>query len=567
LQNVDVACTHSGGLLNWMQQSKTLRVTTIARLEAVARMLFNSYEFLCVFLPITLLGFQIAARWSRQAVIAWLTLMSLAFYGYWKPAYLLLLCASILFNYLCGSLISRQIPNKVSPKLLLGIAIGVNVAALCYYKYLFPTLNFLAAITGRSHRWHDIVLPLGISFFTFTQIAYLIDLQQEAVRQQDLTSYALFATFFPHLIAGPILHHAEVMPQFQQNKRYGLRADDMAIGFSWFAMGLFKKVILADNFAPAAEAAFSSTYRLSPVAAWAGVLSYALQLYFDFSGYSDMALGLARMFSIDFPLNFSSPYKAASITDFWQRWHMTLTRYINAYLYNPVFLWINRRRLAQGKKVSRKAMATPEGFASLVALPTMFSLFLAGIWHGAGVQFLIFGLLHGSYLSINQAWRTFRLTRPAATPPGKFRTRLNYASSVLLTFVAVCVAHVFFRSANVWQAFSIVASMVGLHFHPASAVVQSIAQTTAAPAAPYHPSLSRWGMLLVGYVIVWGLPNTQQILLKFKPAITVTKRDTEPGLVNLFWQPNAAWALVLGAVFLYTVIRMENPSSFLYFQF
>ncbi len=530
-------------------------------------MLFNSYEFLCVFLPVTLLGYQVASRWNRQAVVIWLTLMSLVFYGYWRPEYLLLLCGSILFNYFSGSLISRQIPNRINSGVLLAIAIGVNLAALCYYKYLFPTLNFMAAITGRSHHWHDIVLPLGISFFTFTQIAYLIDLQQEAVRQQDLASYALFATFFPHLIAGPILHHAEVMPQFQQSKRYGLRADDMAVGFSWFAMGLFKKVILADNFAPGADAAFESIHRLSAPAAWAGVLSYALQLYFDFSGYSDMALGLARMFSIDFPLNFSSPYKAASITDFWQRWHMTLTRYINAYLYNPTFLWINRRRLAKGRKVSRKAMATPEGFASMVALPTMFSLFLAGIWHGAGVQFLIFGLLHGSYLSINQAWRTFRITRPNPLPPSKLRARLNYVSSALLTFAAVCVAHVFFRSANVWQAFSFVASMGGLHYHPAAAVVQAIAQTTAAPSPPYRPSLGRWALLLAGYVIVWGFPNTQQILLKFKPAITVTKHDTEPGLIHLFWRPTAAWAIVLGAVFLYTVIRMENPSSFLYFQF
>lgn len=357
------------------------------------------------------------------------------------------------------------------------------------------------------------------------------------------------------------------MPQFQQSKRYGLRADDVSVGLSWFAMGLFKKVMLADNLAPGADAAFESIHQLSTPAAWAGVLSYALQLYFDFSGYSDMALGLARMFSIDFPLNFSSPYKAASITDFWQRWHMTLTRYINAYLYNPTFLWVNRRRIARGKKVSRKAMATPAGFASMVALPTMFSLFLAGIWHGAGLQFIVFGLLHGTYLSINQAWRTLRITRPNALPPSKWRARVNYTASVLLTFTAVCVAHVFFRSANVWQGFSIAASMFGVHVHPAAAVVHKIAETTGVPSPPYHPSLGRWAILCAGYVIVWCFPNTQQILLKYKPAITVTKHDTEPGLINLFWRPSAGWALALGVIFLFTVIRMENPSSFLYFQF
>lgn len=530
-------------------------------------MLFNSYEFLFLFLPITLIGHQIAARWHRQAVVIWLSVASLAFYAYWSPKYLLLLCASILFNYLSGSLISRRIPNRINTGLLLAIAIAINIGALCFYKYLFPTLNFISAVTGSGHHWKDVVLPLGISFFTFTQIAYLVDLQQEAVRQQDLGSYTLFATFFPHLIAGPILHHAEVMPQFQQNKDYRLRADDLAIGLTWFAMGLFKKVILADNFAFGADAAFDSQYRLTTPAAWAGVLSYALQLYFDFSGYSDMALGLARMFSIDFPLNFSSPYKASNIADFWQRWHMTLTRYINAYLYNPFSLWISRRRVARGKKVSRKAMATPAGFATMVALPTIFSLFIAGVWHGAGLQFLIFGLLHGTYLSINQAWRIFRPVRPGAATLSAARVRLNYVAGVLLTFIAVCFAHVFFRAANIWTAFSVVASMIGLHYHPAAAALIKVKEGVIPPTEPYTPSLGRWASLVLGYAIVWGLPNTQQILLRFKPAITLTKHDTEVGPIRLFWKPSVAWGVVLGLVFFYTVIKMENPSSFLYFQF
>ena len=221
-------------------------------------MLFNSYPFLFAFLPLTLLGYQVAAHWHRHAVVIWLSFMSLAFYAYWRPRYLLLLCASILFNYFFGSLISRQIPNRINTGALLATAIAGNIAALCYFKYLFPLLNFFAGVTGSSHRFSDVILPLGISFFTFTQIAYLVDLQQGAVRQQDLGSYTLFATFFPHLIAGPILHHAEVMPQFQQNKDYRLRGDDVAVGLSWFVMGLFKKVLLADKFSPAADMAFAS---------------------------------------------------------------------------------------------------------------------------------------------------------------------------------------------------------------------------------------------------------------------------------------------------------------------
>lgn len=519
-------------------------------------MLFNSYPFLFGFLPIALIGYQIAARWHRHAVVIWLSLVSLAFYAYWRPEYLVLLCASVLFNYLCGSLISRRIPNHVPTATLLLIAIFVNVAALCYYKYLFPMLNFLSGVTGSTHRWTDVILPLGISFFTFTQIAYLVDLQQGVVKQQDLGSYTLFATFFPHLIAGPILHHAEIMPQFQQKKDYRLRADDFAVGTSWFIMGLFKKVLLADRFAPTADAAFAVPGSLTAPGAWAGVLAFALQLYFDFSGYSDMALGLARMFSIDFPLNFSSPYKAASIIDYWQRWHSTLTRYITAYLYNPVSLWITRRRVTQGKKVSRKAMATGSGFASMIAAPTIFSLFLAGIWHGAGLQFLVFGLLHGMYLTINQAWRIFRGTASTAANPSALRGYVNHIAGVLLTFAAVLVGHVFFRSASVSAAISMLAGMAGLHH--ASALSST---------DPYRPSGAVWLGLAAGYCIVWFLPNTQQILLRFKPALELPRSDKDVGPLHLFWRPTVAWGIGLGLVAFYTLIRMQNPSSFLYFQF
>ena len=415
-------------------------------------MLFNSCAFLFGFLPLALLGYQIAAHWHRRAVVLWLAFASLAFYGYWHPAYLVLLCGSILFNYLAGALITRKLPNRLAPKSILWTAIGINVTALFYYKYLFPSLNFVAAAGHSPLRWDGVVLPLGISFFTFTQIAYLVDLEQGSAQQQDFDSYLLFVTFFPHLIAGPILHHAEIMPQFQKERDFRLRADDFAVGLAWFMMGLFKKVLLADKFAPDADAAFLHTPDLHLGAAWAGVLSYALQLYFDFSGYSDMAIGLSRMFSIELPLNFSSPYKAASIIDFWQRWHMTLTRYINTYLYNPVSVWINRRRIKQGKKITKKAMATPGGFASLIALPTTISLFLAGIWHGAGKQFVVFGLLHALYLSANHGYRAWRAVHPRLRPLAPAAARLGRLGGVLLTFAAVLLAQVFFRAAGVHDA-------------------------------------------------------------------------------------------------------------------
>ncbi len=521
-------------------------------------MLFNSYIFLFGFLPITLIGYQIAAHWHRSAVVLWLSFASLAFYAYWRPAYLILLCASVLFNYTAGTLISRRIPNRVPTQVLLGGALTVNLAALCYYKYLFPLLNGISAMQHSPRHWDDVILPLGISFFTFTQIAYLVDLQQGDAVQQDLGSYTLFATFFPHLIAGPILHHAEIMPQFQADRDYRLRLDDVTMGFTWFIMGLCKKVLLADRFALTADPAFGATAHISTLGAWVGVLSYALQLYFDFSGYSDMALGLARMFSIDFPVNFSSPYKSASIIDFWQRWHITLTRYINSYLYNPLALGISRRRAAQGKKISRKALATPSGFLSMIALPTGVSLFLAGVWHGAGLQFVIFGLLHGVYLTANHAWRIFRpASAGSLLPQNRFAQAFGHAGRVLLTFAAVLVAQVFFRASGVGSATAMLASAVGMHHgHPAPL------NTTS-----FNPSLAALGPILVGFAIVWIFPNTQQILARFRPAIELTQADRTDGRLRFLWQPSIAWGFCLGMVFFAVLVKMENPTTFLYFQF
>ena len=457
-----------------------------------------------------------------------------------------------------GCLISRRISNTVPTEWLLTFAICFDLAALCYYKYLFPFLDFYSRHTHGTHRWENVVLPLGISFFTFTQIAYLVDLQEGGFKQHGLADYTLFATFFPHLIAGPILHHGEMMPQFQAQRDYRLRANDLAIGFSWFIMGLAKKVLLADRFAPSADGAFATPYSLSMGAAWAGSLSYALQLYFDFSGYSDMALGLARMFSIDFPLNFSSPYKATNIIDFWQRWHMTLTRYINQYLYNPVAVRITRWRVAHGLKSSRKAMGTPSGFLALIFVPTFFSLFIAGVWHGAGLQFIIFGVLHGLYLSINHAWRIFRGTRPKeVAQSSSFGTYATSIASCLLTFGAVLLAQVFFRADGVRPAFQYLAGLLGMH---------SAAQLATA-AVVWRPTPLLLVSQAVAFAIVWGCPNTQQILARFKPALEITAADRKPALINPTWAPTAAWGLGLGLLLFAAVVKMQDPSTFLYFQF
>ncbi len=514
-------------------------------------MLFNSYQFIFVFLPLALIGFQIAGYFHRRAVVAWLAFASFAFYSYWRPELLYILVVSVVLNYAAGALICQRIATRIKPRSWLIIAIVLDLSVLVYFKYLFPSLNFLAAAAGSSRRWEDAILPLGISFFTFTQIAYLVDLHEGGATHQDFGSYALFVTFFPHLIAGPILHHKEMMPQFQRDRRYRLDLSDLAVGFSWFIMGLGKKAILADNLARIANPAFDA-YALSASGAWIGALSYALQLYFDFSGYSDMALGLARMFSIDFPLNFNSPFKAANIIDYWQRWHITLTRYITTYLYTPVQRWIRSVRRNSGRDVSRKSMTTPGGFAAMVAFPMIFTMFIAGIWHGAGFQFIVFGLLHGIYLTANHAWRLFRHNQEGKPAPSRFVAAMQHVASVLLTFLCALIGFIFFRASSAGHAVSILLAMSGLH-----------------QPAVYAPPAARASVVVVilGFAVVWFFPNTQQILSRFKPSLDESAWRPESVWARFLWSPDVGWGLALGAVFFAVLAEIQNPSSFLYFQF
>ena len=520
-------------------------------------MLFNSYPFIFVFLPLALAGYEVASRFNQRAVVLWLAFISLVFYGWWQPALLVILTGSIAFNYVAAALISGKIANRIKPRFWLCSAIVLNLLVLGYYKYFIPSLNFFSSAFGQSKRWADVVLPLGISFFTFTQIAFLIDLYKKSAQQQDLPRYLLFVTFFPHLIAGPILHHREMMPQFHR-KPTRLNLSDLTVGGTWFILGLAKKVLIADTFASTAFPMFQSHYSLPASYAWAGALAYTLQLYFDFSGYSDMALGLARMFSIDFPLNFNSPYKSASIIEVWQRWHMTLGRYIFTYIYNPVTRIVRERRAKQGKGMTRRERANAGTFIQVVALPLTFTMFIAGIWHGAGMQFIVFGLLHGVYLSINHAWRLFR--RPAASQvvEGSPAARLKHVASVLFTFICIVVSLVFFRSASVAQALSVLAGMCGLH--PGVSQATPVALSSFGLKRPFE-------QIAAGLVIIWFLPNTQQILARFKPSLQQAAWN-QAGVPKLFrWMPSTRWAVAAGVLLFFVLVELQQPSTFLYFQF
>ena len=539
-------------------------------------MLFNSYQFICIFLPLVLLGYIVLVRSGHRAVIAWLAFASIVFYGYWKPAFLLVLAGSILVNYLCSRLIVRAAQHASVKRVILVLGIASNLLVLGYYKYLFSLLSFLNDHGIIQHRWHDVLLPLGISFFTFTQIGFLIDLAQGAATPQPFLNYVLFVTFFPHLIAGPIFHHSEVMPQFAEERRR-LNMVDMTVGATWFIIGLFKKVAIADYMAITADQTFSHPGSLSLFNAWGGVLSYAMQLYFDFSGYSDMAIGLARMFSIELPLNFNSPYKSKNIGEFWHRWHMTLTRYLNLYLYNPIALWVSRRRLANHKKVSRKAAATPEGFLTMVAFPTATTMFLAGIWHGAGTQFLIFGLLHGLYLTVHQAWALVRHKPGTQEVPSRYHSTLVTGASVLLTFLCVLVGQIFFRAASTHDALLMLGAMAGVNgitlapplLHMLGPLAgHGMQRGILNPPGWSHSDLRVVLELAATFFIVWALPNTQQILGIYAHRDTTDDHDrTVQPPVFWNWKPDMLWAVSLSAALFVCLLLMQNPSRFLYFQF
>ena len=504
-------------------------------------MLFNSYRFLFLFLPATMAGFHLFGRYGRRPVITWLAFMSVVFYAAWRPVFVLFLLGSIAVNYRVSRSIAAAPEGDARRNRMMALGVALNLLALFYFKYLYKSILLL----DRLHVFHvhpyTILLPLGISFFTFTQISYLVDLAQGQAERQDFLSYLLFVAFFPHLIAGPILHHKEMMPQFSKGRRFALRYKDVYLGLTWFILGLAKKVLIADKLAPLANSAFAHAGGLSALSAWTGLIVYSMQLYFDFSGYSDMALGLARIFSIRFPLNFDSPYKATSVTEYWQRWHMTLTRYITLYLYNPILLGVQRRRLEAGKKINSKALATFGGFISMAAYPTMMTMLLTGVWHGAGLQFLIFGLLHGVYLTINQGWRHFRSrAQVVMAPTGAKRMAMRIG-----VYLQVTIALIFFRSESLNKAFALLYDMAGRH------------------------GVGHIGSLLDGvlgfalFPVVWFMPNTQQILGQ-EPAATEVRPTWLP---KLRWQMNLGWAVVMAVLLFAVLANLDGTTSFLYFQF
>jgi D-alanyl-lipoteichoic acid acyltransferase DltB (MBOAT superfamily) len=413
--------------------------------------------------------------------------------------------------------------------------------ALAYYKYSnFVIANLEPYFQGLGSGYSQVILPIGISFYTFTQIAFLVDCYRGRAREYKFMNYLLFVTYFPHLIAGPILHHREMIPQFQRRLAYVFRWECIAVGLTIFAVGLFKKVVIADNLAPYADFVFNhaETARPSAAEAWGGALAYTLQLYFDFSGYSDMAIGLARLFGTRLPANFWSPYKAASIIDFWRCWHMTLSRFLRDYLYIPL----------GGNKHGR--------FRRYLNL--FITMVLGGMWHGAGWTFLAWGALHSLYLIVNNVWRGFY---PSFFGASRTRVLLSW----IITLLCVIVAWVFFRAPSMGAAIAMLQAMVGVN-----GIVD-------ASATGWHARLFWHGLppgtigwhggalwISVGFAISLLCPNLQEIMRRYRPTLDAIK-----SMPTWTWRARIPEAVVSAALLLLAVaaIAVGQPTSFLYFQF
>lgn len=513
-------------------------------------MLFNSYAFIFVFLPIVLGFFYVLQSTGRQSEsLYFLVLSSLFFYGYWNPVYICLILASIAFNYLIGlNLIKlhRSVP-------LLTVGIIFNLLLLIYFKYANFLVDNLKFFFTLNLELKQVVLPLAISFFTFQQIAYLADAYSGKVNGYRFRDYALFVLFFPQLIAGPIVHHSDILPQFKKRSEGKININ-VLIGISCFSIGLFKKVVFADGIAPYSTMVFDAATagaQLTFFEAWCGALAYSFQIYFDFSGYSDMAIGLARMFGIVLPANFASPYKATSIVEFWRRWHMTLSRFLRDYLYIP----LGGNRFGELGRVRN----------------LMLTMLLGGVWHGAGWTFALWGVLHGVYLVINHLVQKISVFQ-------KFR---NPILSWFLTMLSVVIAWVIFRAESIESAIAVLRGMVGLNgiafpetyllkldrFFNAGSFLSQLGITFT--ETPCFQGITEVTALLFLLAVIVSWPNTQEVMSLWNPVLGLQDAsDNYFGSYRYQLKLNIVWGFIIGIVFIAAIVTMQQASSeFLYFQF
>ncbi len=508
-------------------------------------MLFNSFEFLILFLPVVLFGFYlIGNQWGRSPALVWLFVASLVFYASWEPAYLWLLFASLLFNYSFSWAIEQ---NQRYKKILLICSVTGNVLLLLYYKILIAGIfDPGSGMTSAFSTTHDILIPLAISFITFQQIAFLVDTYKSGLRKAGWAEYCLFITFFPQLIMGPIVHYRELVPQFRLSTICAWRWDNMALGLSIFIIGLFKKVILADGISPYVDNVYSVVYlgqSISSLDAFGASLGFSLQLYFDFSGYADMAVGLARMFNINLPINFDSPYRAVNRFDYWRRWHISFGAFMRQYLFFP---------LARSKKIKVGRMGA-----------LVITVFISSIWHGIEPTFIVWGGIQG-LLMIAVHYRESILGRIGWRH--RFKP-LGSWGSVILTFSVTLMLGVLFRSKGLDAAISVFGKMY-------EGILLLIHGDVARIA--FERIINKYDVIqiIIMSVVVWGLPNTQKFFSSYWTAIDQrpnppgqTPADLLPGASLLRFSPKLIWATGISLMLFVVLASMQGSVRFIYFQF
>ena len=523
------------------------------------RVLFNSPIFLFVFLPATVAAYVVLRQLAGpRSVLGLLLVASIVFYGWWNLAYVPLLLGLAVFNFVVGRGLAacRQLDRPGHVTLLLTFGVVVDLLVLGYFKYTDFLIDTANTLVRANFALQHILLPLGISYFTFQKIAYLVDSSRGDVIEHDFLEFCFFVMFFPQLLAGPITHHSEIFSQIKGPWAFAVKPSNFFVGLTIFSIGLFKKVVLADNFAPLVAPAFDAAAageQLHFFLAWQGAIAFKFQLYFDFSGYSEMALGAARLFGIQLPLNFNSPYRALNVVDFWRRWHMTLTRFLRDYVYIP--LGGSRR-------------GTPRLYLNL-----MITLGLSGLWHGAAWHFFFWGSLQGAGMVLNHAWRS--VWRP-------LNTWWSHTIARLVTFFALSLVLVMHRAPSMADCLQVYRGIVNLPatwrtvLGPLGGALEWLGvQFGGPPVSTEQLELIPW--LIAWLAFMWFMPNTQQLLARWHPAFNygVIERRRDPPLVEriskvpLFyeWRPNIGGAVFVGVLLALAILSLRHISEFLYFKY
>jgi alginate O-acetyltransferase complex protein AlgI len=503
-------------------------------------MSFTSLQFIFGFIPLAFIGFVLAHHFggAKQAVNL-LATVSLVFYAMWGLPLLGILLVSMVFNFTVGNVVANLSSNPRMAKNLLFGSIATNLAMLGYLKYTNFFIDVANQFSGGGFDHLSIVAPLGVSFFTFVQIGFLIDASNGKLLPHRFSEYIVFSAFFPCVTAGPLVMQREMLEQLSDPRFPVLDMRRVFIGITMFAMGLCKKVLLADSIAPFADSVFGATQHglhVDSGTSWIGALSFTLQLYFDFSGYSDMAIGLGTIFGMKLPLNFDSPLKSTNISDFWRRWHMTMTRFFTAYIYSG--LAMHGVRSAMRWRFGRVGR-----FALAAALPSIVTFLFAGVWHGAGWTYIVYGLMHGFAIATFLAWREF------------FGIKLPSPLAWLITMITVVCGLVMFRASDVPTALAMFGNMASLNWVGSASTALTI------------DSAQALSMIVIMGAIALLLPNTQQFLHHEWPVIDAMPKDTPLVAGLIAWKPKLSSALLTALVLTAGIASIGSSSGFLYYKF